>query len=226
MSAVKTLAVVGLGLLACASARADLTGMIWESGKSGLSSNPDVPASAPASAPDVTFTVPNGPIAFTSITDSSGHLQYQDGSGFNYGAYYTIGSWLGTGGATIQTGSSQANNTMDNVLVELVGQVTLVNGQTFTVTHDDGLTFKVGGNYLVNVPAPTAPVTTTVTYNGPSGTFSFDLLYAEVGGPGAVLQLDLPLAPVPEPSTVLAGAMLLLPFGATTLRMLRKKRTA
>ena len=33
-------------------------------------------------------------------------------------------------------------------------------------------------------------------------------------------------APVPEPTTMVAGALLLLPFGASTLRMLRKKRTA
>jgi hypothetical protein len=31
---------------------------------------------------------------------------------------------------------------------------------------------------------------------------------------------------VPEPTTMIAGALLLLPFGASTLRMLRKKRTA
>jgi len=32
--------------------------------------------------------------------------------------------------------------------------------------------------------------------------------------------------PVPEPTTVLAGALLLLPFGASTLRILRKKNVA
>jgi hypothetical protein len=31
---------------------------------------------------------------------------------------------------------------------------------------------------------------------------------------------------VPEPTTMIAGALLLLPFGASTLRMLRKNRTA
>jgi hypothetical protein len=31
---------------------------------------------------------------------------------------------------------------------------------------------------------------------------------------------------VPEPTTMIAGVLLLLPFGATTLRMLRKKRAA
>lgn len=33
-------------------------------------------------------------------------------------------------------------------------------------------------------------------------------------------------APVPEPTTMIAGALLLLPFGASTIRMLRKNRTA
>jgi hypothetical protein len=34
------------------------------------------------------------------------------------------------------------------------------------------------------------------------------------------------VAPVPEPTTMIAGALLLLPFGASTLRILRKKQTA
>jgi hypothetical protein len=34
-----------------------------------------------------------------------------------------------------------------------------------------------------------------------------------------------PEAAVPEPTTMIAGALLLLPFGATTLQTLRKKRT-
>jgi hypothetical protein len=58
-----------------------------------------------------------------------------------------------------------------------------------------------------------------------TGTFNFDLLFAEVDGAPAVLQLDLPLLPVPEPSTVMAGVLLLVPFGASTLRMLRRKQT-
>jgi hypothetical protein len=32
--------------------------------------------------------------------------------------------------------------------------------------------------------------------------------------------------PVPEPTTIIAGALLLLPFGASTLRILRKRQTA
>jgi hypothetical protein len=32
--------------------------------------------------------------------------------------------------------------------------------------------------------------------------------------------------PVPEPTTMIAGALLLLPFGASTLRILRKRQVA
>jgi hypothetical protein len=45
------------------------------------------------------------------------------------------------------------------------------------------------------------------SYNGPGGHATF-------------------WSPVPEPTTMIAGALLLLPFGASTLRMLRKNRTA
>jgi hypothetical protein len=41
--------------------------------------------------------------------------------------------------------------------------------------------------------------------------------------PGNV-QFDL--ESVPEPTTMIAGALLLLPFGASTIRILRRNRTA
>jgi hypothetical protein len=37
---------------------------------------------------------------------------------------------------------------------------------------------------------------------------------------------NIQILAVPEPTTMIAGAMLLLPFGASTLRILRKNRTA
>jgi hypothetical protein len=43
---------------------------------------------------------------------------------------------------------------------------------------------------------------------------------------GRAVTLTITPAPVPEPTTMIAGALLLLPFGASTLRMLRKSRTA
>jgi hypothetical protein len=88
-------------------------------------------------------------------------------------------------------------------MVSFVGFVSVTNGQTFTVTHDDGLTLIINGVDLGFNPGPTAPVTSTNTYTGPTGTFPFQLVYAECCGGPAVLQVDLPFSttPVPEPAT-------------------------
>jgi hypothetical protein len=43
---------------------------------------------------------------------------------------------------------------------------------------------------------------------------------------GSMQELILTPTPVPEPTTVIAGVLLLLPFGASTLRFIRKNRTA
>jgi len=36
--------------------------------------------------------------------------------------------------------------------------------------------------------------------------------------------MSLGLSPIPEPSSIIAGALMVLPFGASTLRILRRKR--
>jgi hypothetical protein len=48
--------------------------------------------------------------------------------------------------------------------------------------------------------------------------------YNHAGETGSIMQDQL--AMVPEPTTMIAGALLLLPFGASTIRFLRKNRTA
>ncbi|MCB1941884.1 MAG: PEP-CTERM sorting domain-containing protein, partial [Candidatus Accumulibacter sp.] len=45
---------------------------------------------------------------------------------------------------------------------------------------------------------PTAPVTSTETYTGPSGTLGFELVYAECCLGAAVLQVDLPFSNLPN----------------------------
>ena len=74
--------------------------------------------------------------------------------------------------------------------------------------------------------------TTTITIlPGSSGTLWFgmndDQQSGAVGDNKGSLLLDVTtVSAVPEPSTVMAGACLLLPFGASALRLLRKKRAA
>jgi hypothetical protein len=60
---------------------------------------------------------------------------------------------------------------------------------------------------------------------------AFGVVVLNLGDAGKVqdqlfIAPELASVPVPEPTTVIAGALLLLPFGASTLRILRRNRAA
>jgi len=183
------LAVLGVFAVVPVAAHANIvTGSLWEN--HGVDATV---ANIPVTTPDVTFSV-NSPLNFDSRAAGSG---------------YTIGTWLGGGGATILTGAGKAGDTMNNTFYLFTGTVTVTNGESFTVTHDDGLTLIINGLTVVNVPGPTAPAVTTATYTGASGNVPFELVYSEVDGAPAVLQVDLPLtSAVPEPSTLIVWSLL------------------
>jgi hypothetical protein len=197
------------------SAQANVvTGSIWEN-----DSDPATPANVPLTAPNVTFTA-NSPLNFSSY--SGGGTSGADNT------FYTIASWLNTGGGVITSGAANGGDTMDNTLFNFTGTVSVTSGEQFTITHDDGVTLVIGGDTVVSAPGATAPVQTTDTYTGPTGNESFQLVYSEVDGPGAVLQVDLPFvgSPVPEPSTFVAGALLLLPLGLQSIRSWKNRKQA
>lgn len=201
------------------AARANvLTGSLWDASDSGLNdgSQTSIPENGsgvpvlPGGAPNVTFSV-----------NTSGGLDFNSGSG------YTISAFLGTGGATVLTGGTPTElaKSMDDVLISIQGQVTVTTGETFNSEHDDGLALFIDGTSVINAPGPTGAAPTPGTWSGPSGTYDFQLTYAEVEGAPAVLQVDGLLNnanSVPEPSTLLAGAMLLLPLGFGLWRSFRK----
>ena len=167
-------------LFACSmlqTAHAAISGSLWEN------QNPAGGATlgnVPVSPADVTFSVPNGSLDFDSRV------------GGNNSANYTISSWLGTGGATILTGAGKGGNTMDDTLTYLTGTVSVSNGETFTVQHDDGLTLIIGGHTVISAPGATSPASTTGTYTGASGNESFQLIYGEIEGAPAVLDVKVP----------------------------------
>jgi len=108
-----------------------ITGSLYQ--VSEATSQNAIPANIPGGAADVTFDV-NSPLNFNAT-----------------GA--TIGAWLASGGAfNIVDAGGVLGNLMDNgtfgVLVVFTGVVTVVNGQQFTVTHDDGLTLIIGATDL------------------------------------------------------------------------------
>src|SRR6476620_6091622 len=82
-------------------------------------------------APTATFSVPNGPINFTNAGGS------------------TLSQFLlSSPGASILTGAAgDLSRALDigtsGTMLELTGQVSVVNGQTFTVQHDDGLQLMI-----------------------------------------------------------------------------------
>jgi hypothetical protein len=170
------------------TAQSAIFGSLWES------QNPAGGATlgnVPLSPADVTFSVPNGSLGFDSR------------AGGNNSANYTIASWLGTGGATILTGAGKGGDTMDNTLTYLTGTVSVSTGQSFTVQHDDGLTLVIGGQTVINAPGATSPALTTGTYTGASGNESFQLVYGEIEGSPAVLDVNLPLQGVPDSGSTL-----------------------
>jgi len=187
---------VGLmGMSAIGVARADyITGSLWEN--STNATNATV-ANIPTGTPNVTFTA--NAVQFSSFGNA---LNTGNGS-----LDYTVGSWLNSLFAAhniVYNGSALSTDSIDNSFIELTGMASFTNGQTFTVTHDDGVAMQVGSLTVFSVPGPTAPVTTTATYSGSTGNSTFTIAYGEVQGPPAVLETNLvpALNSVPEPATL------------------------
>lgn len=147
------------------------------------------PANVPSRPADLTFSAPSTPLDFNS----------NGASGVS--TFYTPASFIGSGSGTVLTDPGGiANTSLDNDLFQIQGNVTVTSGQPFTVAHDDGLTLIIGGSTVISAPGATVAVLTPGTYDGPSGTFAFDLVYGECCGAPAVLDITLPLVtPSPDP---------------------------
>jgi len=200
---IKAACVIGAAVLAAATARADVTGSLWEGDGSG---NADI---VPGGTPNVTFTSPG--INFDSRVTG-----------------YSIGQFLA--GSTILTGASELGNAVDNVHIQLTGTIFLTAGANpFNITHDDGLRLVLDGGIgnVLDTPGPTPPTTTAVSIVAPAtGVYTFTLDYNECCGPPAVLQWTYPSgAPVtgaPDGGTTLVLLGLAVSGLGALRRQLRK----
>jgi len=178
-----------------------VNGQVWETNLAASATLANEATAAASSDPTVTFTE-QSPLSLTA--------------GGSYAASYTVGGFLNSnGGATIGSPAHGLllTNSLDNTIFNITGTVTVTNGQMFTFAHDDGLTFIIGTDTVVNAPGPTASETTTGTYTGPSGNETFRLVYSEICGPPAVLNVNLPLTsatPLPAALPLFAGGLGLL----------------
>jgi hypothetical protein len=135
----------------------------------------------------------------------------------------TIDSWLGI------TTTGDGGHAMDNTVFLFTGSTFLHAGlNSYTVSHDDGLTLNVDGiGTVVNSPAPSSPADLPFSVNAPTaGFYNFQLAYGECCTGPAVLQLaSLNATPfgsgaVPEPAT---WALMIMGFGGAGA-MLRRRR--
>lgn len=116
-----------LGLYGTADANV-ITGSLWH--VPDVIAQNAIPANVPTTTPDVVFDV-NSPLNFTT----PGSVQTFLASG---GAFNIVENTAGTLASTLSDGSVSS-------FIQFLGFVTVTTGQTFTVTHDDGLTLIIGG---------------------------------------------------------------------------------
>jgi hypothetical protein len=199
---------------------------------------------------------------FTACASGAGTVHFS-ASGLDFSSYgnigntgnasadYTFGSWLGSLGyasseiyssSLLSTTSLAGSSGTGGAMFDFTGSALFTNGQTFTVTHDDGVTFEinnivvlggaanvggtsencsVGTNFSDCIDGPTSPTSHSYTFTGTTGTYGFNFAYAECCGAPAVFETNL--APVPEPASIMFLGTIVLGIGTALRRKVAQK---
>jgi hypothetical protein len=158
------------------------------------------PTSAPGIAPTATFTV-NG---------ASGSVFNFDLPNPGVAGDVDLYTFLTAGGDAvtgINNTSGPGTDNINNGVMVFTGFTSLVAGTTYEFTHDDGMLLYLTGNGLsnaleINSASPTAADTSSFSVST-TGTYSYEVIYAEVNGGPAVLSADVTSSATPEPSSLL-----------------------
>jgi len=169
-------------------------------------------------------TLVNGTIGFT------GQAMYDTGSA---GTATQVSSWssagvLGTDGVftaipNFTSVTFAAPWTFNSGPVATFWTVTS-GGQTFTFDLVSSYIASQGGGAIAVKGTGFVTGTGTTAYQSTALDWSFTSQDPKAGAAGWTFSASS--SSVPEPSTIVAGALLLLPFGISTVRILRKNKSA
>ena len=141
--------------------------------------------------------------ALGSFTVSS--FNFNVGPGYTAGnSNFTIGKFL-AGGSNLVIDSTLAAKTVASTEFVFTGTTNLVNGQSYSFTHDDGLTLSIDGVSYINTPAQTVAIASSFVFKGTTGVHSFTLDYASNSlSPSVLTGSFTPVsAATPEPSSII-----------------------
>lgn len=146
--------------------------------------------------------------------------------------FYQFGFYLGTSG----TANVNEQTALQLAVWATLYNTTTVGGSPSTSLNVDGTSSSANGvDRFKVISADTANSSTVIgdanymiSHINWSAVYSGDLMVPDPSSQnGEVAQEMLyDVTPAPEPTTLIAGALLVLPFGASTLRFVRKNRMA
>lgn len=159
--------------------------------------------SAPTAAPGVSAT------ATFTVSSTSGNVFNFDLPNSGVGGDVDLYNFLTYGGDTvtgINSTSGAGTDNINNGVMVFTGYTTLTAGTTYEFTHDDGMMLYLtdGSGTITAINSPGATAADVSTFTVPTtGTYSFEVIYAEVNGGPAVLTSDIGSSVTPEPSSLL-----------------------